>query len=161
MSVSCRVATVGVGLCTAALLCSVWCVAPVTLCGCLHQRMVATRQLPETFHFPPFLRCCCCYHTGSTLLRSRMETKPVITCLKTLLIVYSFVFWVGTAFRYLINPAENDRNPSTKSTTACRFLCVCVVVVHDEGVDRASIIDGIIIMSEYTLKDRPLASHSV
>ncbi|CAG14882.1 unnamed protein product, partial [Tetraodon nigroviridis] len=24
-----------------------------------------------------------------------METKPVITCLKTLLIVYSFVFWVG------------------------------------------------------------------
>lgn len=26
---------------------------------------------------------------------TRMETKPVITCLKTLLIVYSFVFWVG------------------------------------------------------------------
>lgn len=26
---------------------------------------------------------------------ARMETKPVITCLKTLLIVYSFVFWVG------------------------------------------------------------------
>lgn len=26
----------------------------------------------------------------------RMETKPVITCLKTLLIVYSFVFWVST-----------------------------------------------------------------
>ncbi|XP_005995321.1 tetraspanin-7 [Latimeria chalumnae] len=25
---------------------------------------------------------------------SRMETKPVITCLKTLLIVYSFVFWI-------------------------------------------------------------------
>uniref|UniRef100_F8WC96 Tetraspanin 7 n=1 Tax=Homo sapiens TaxID=9606 RepID=F8WC96_HUMAN len=23
----------------------------------------------------------------------RMETKPVITCLKTLLIIYSFVFW--------------------------------------------------------------------
>uniref|UniRef100_A0A8C5SNQ3 Uncharacterized protein n=1 Tax=Laticauda laticaudata TaxID=8630 RepID=A0A8C5SNQ3_LATLA len=26
----------------------------------------------------------------------RMETKPVITCLKTLLIIYSFVFWVST-----------------------------------------------------------------
>uniref|UniRef100_A0A4W2BT49 Uncharacterized protein n=1 Tax=Bos indicus x Bos taurus TaxID=30522 RepID=A0A4W2BT49_BOBOX len=25
----------------------------------------------------------------------RMETKPVITCLKTLLIIYSFVFWVS------------------------------------------------------------------
>ncbi|CDQ98528.1 unnamed protein product [Oncorhynchus mykiss] len=25
----------------------------------------------------------------------RMETKPVITCLKTLLVVYSFVFWVS------------------------------------------------------------------
>uniref|UniRef100_A0A8C8S5S1 Uncharacterized protein n=1 Tax=Pelusios castaneus TaxID=367368 RepID=A0A8C8S5S1_9SAUR len=24
----------------------------------------------------------------------RMETKPVITCLKTLLIIYSFVFWI-------------------------------------------------------------------
>ncbi|KAL4656512.1 tetraspanin-7 [Arapaima gigas] len=27
----------------------------------------------------------------------RMETKPVITCLKTLLIVYSFVFWITGA----------------------------------------------------------------
>nr|XP_023656836.1 tetraspanin-7-like isoform X1 [Paramormyrops kingsleyae] len=27
----------------------------------------------------------------------RMETKPVITCLKTLLVVYSFVFWVTGA----------------------------------------------------------------
>uniref|UniRef100_A0AAZ3SK92 Uncharacterized protein n=1 Tax=Oncorhynchus tshawytscha TaxID=74940 RepID=A0AAZ3SK92_ONCTS len=26
----------------------------------------------------------------------RMETKPVITCLKTLLVVYSFVFWVSS-----------------------------------------------------------------
>lgn len=26
-----------------------------------------------------------------------METKPVITCLKTLLVVYSFVFWVSDA----------------------------------------------------------------
>ena len=25
----------------------------------------------------------------------RMDTKPVITCLKTLLIIYSFVFWVS------------------------------------------------------------------
>uniref|UniRef100_A0A8D0QDC7 Uncharacterized protein n=1 Tax=Sus scrofa TaxID=9823 RepID=A0A8D0QDC7_PIG len=27
----------------------------------------------------------------------RMETKPVITCLKTLLIIYSFVFWAPGA----------------------------------------------------------------
>ncbi|XP_070969018.1 tetraspanin-7-like isoform X2 [Oncorhynchus clarkii lewisi] len=27
----------------------------------------------------------------------RMETKPVITCLKTLLVVYSFVFWITGA----------------------------------------------------------------
>uniref|UniRef100_A0A8C9FYX4 Uncharacterized protein n=1 Tax=Pavo cristatus TaxID=9049 RepID=A0A8C9FYX4_PAVCR len=28
----------------------------------------------------------------------RMETKPVITCLKTLLIIYSFVFWVSQRY---------------------------------------------------------------
>lgn len=30
----------------------------------------------------------------------RMETKPVITCLKSLLVVYSFVFWVSLAGLY-------------------------------------------------------------
>ncbi len=35
-------------------------------------------------------------HKPTALMASRrMETKPVITCLKTLLIVYSFVFWVS------------------------------------------------------------------
>uniref|UniRef100_A0A8B9NRN7 Uncharacterized protein n=1 Tax=Accipiter nisus TaxID=211598 RepID=A0A8B9NRN7_9AVES len=34
----------------------------------------------------------------------RMETKPVITCLKTLLIIYSFVFWVSAAIGYSWQP---------------------------------------------------------
>lgn len=39
-----------------------------------------------------------------------METKPVITCLKTLLIVYSFVFWVS--YRCICSlSAENGRSP--------------------------------------------------
>lgn len=32
--------------------------------------------------------------TQCSLFPRRMETKPVITCLKTLLIIYSFVFWI-------------------------------------------------------------------
>ncbi|KAG5833508.1 tetraspanin-7-like [Anguilla rostrata] len=53
----------------------------------------------------------------------RMETKPVITCLKTLLIVYSFVFWitglillaVGVWGKLMLGPyisliAENSTN---------------------------------------------------
>uniref|UniRef100_A0A8C1W393 Tetraspanin n=1 Tax=Cyprinus carpio TaxID=7962 RepID=A0A8C1W393_CYPCA len=53
----------------------------------------------------------------------RMETKPVITCLKTLLIVYSFVFWitgavllaVGLWGKFILGPyislfAENSTN---------------------------------------------------
>lgn len=28
------------------------------------------------------------------MARRRMETKPVIFCLKTVLLLYSFVFWV-------------------------------------------------------------------
>uniref|UniRef100_A0A3Q3Q630 Tetraspanin n=1 Tax=Monopterus albus TaxID=43700 RepID=A0A3Q3Q630_MONAL len=34
---------------------------------------------------------------GGSTVHSTMETKPVITCLKTLLIVYSFVFWITGA----------------------------------------------------------------
>ncbi|XP_047678818.1 tetraspanin-7b [Tachysurus fulvidraco] len=53
----------------------------------------------------------------------RMETKPVITCLKTLLIVYSFVFWITGAIllavglwgKFMLGPyisliAENSTN---------------------------------------------------
>lgn len=43
----------------------------------------ARRQPPPP---PPELR---------SMASRRMETKPVITCLKTLLIIYSFVFWVS------------------------------------------------------------------
>ncbi|XP_016362824.1 tetraspanin-7-like [Sinocyclocheilus anshuiensis] len=53
----------------------------------------------------------------------RMETKPVITCLKTLLVVYSFVFWITGAIllavglwgKFILGPyisliAENSTN---------------------------------------------------
>lgn len=38
-----------------------------------------------------------CSRELSIMASRRMETKPVITCLKTLLIIYSFVFWVSAA----------------------------------------------------------------
>lgn len=62
-----------------------------------------------------------------------METKPVITCLKTLLIVYSFVFWVRiTAAKYAWVRVAVHLYPPLR-----------VFVVGDGGVDGARIVDGI------------------
>lgn len=66
-----------------------------------------------------------------------METKPVITCLKTLLIVYSFVFWV--------------RILSVSVFLYCTIMCF-FIVVRDEGVDSGSIIDGIMLLCDYNAK---------
>lgn len=118
----------------------VWCAAPVTLCGCISawlQRDTPHRRLR--------------YYQHGSFARSTMETKPVITCLKTLLIVYSFVFWVRnlspSSFFFFFffkkrNPAENDRS-THPNPPFCVSVCACVFVVRDEGVDSGSIIDGI------------------
>ncbi|KAF3694664.1 Tetraspanin-7 [Channa argus] len=59
----------------------------MTLCGC-----ISAAQQRDSAH----TRFRCRFeHSNSA--RTEMETKPVITCLKTLLIVYSFVFWITGA----------------------------------------------------------------
>lgn len=81
--------------------------APLTRCGC--------SRTPRTLRTDASSLLAV---SSSSDVRRTMETKPVITCLKTLLIVYSFVFWVRVlqwSRRCLCVRVLNSRNR--------RFFC--------------------------------------
>lgn len=112
--------------------------APLTRCGCSR-----TPRTPRT-DASSLLAV-----SSSSDVRRTMETKPVITCLKTLLIVYSFVFWVRVlqwSRRCLCVRVLNSRNR--------RFWFFWFFYVRDEGVDGGSI-NGRLILWKYGDDKRP------
>lgn len=70
------------------------------------ERGRGSRRITRAAHAPP-VHC--------SMASRRMETKPVITCLKTLLIVYSFVFWVSDAVL--------QRGKDLLAMCACGLVC--------------------------------------
>ncbi|KAF0026651.1 hypothetical protein F2P81_021388 [Scophthalmus maximus] len=72
-----------------------------------------------------------------------METKPVITCLKTLLIVYSFVFWVRIFFFFKITLQKSSQPIPYIYIYIYIILKIlyhrCGFAVRDEGLDGANI----------------------
>lgn len=115
-------------------------VASVTLCGRISACMQPDGWLRGDTAFP----LVAVIVTAGSNVRSRMETKPVITCLKTLLIVYSFVFWVRT--RPVPCLCVCLETTTTLQKTIVIHRCVRVFVVRDEGADSPSIIDGIMLL---------------